>query len=257
MQKYYVYIWFIENTKEVFYVGKGSGNRVTSMKDRNPHFRHIRNKCNCGYEIVKYFDNEDEAYAFELKLGKEYKSKGQAWCCYALGEFNKFVSDKTKKKISKTLKGNTPWNKGKRMSDEHRTKLSEIKKGTRQTDETKKRRSIALKGHSVSIQTRKKIAASKIGSKNPMFGKKQSEETINKRIAKITGHIVSDETKAKIGLANGKRVAKMDVASNKVLEIYNSASEAARLNKMRNGSISKCCRGERKTSGGFKWEYLQ
>lgn len=255
MRKYYVYIWYLESSKEVFYVGKGSGNRVTSMKDRNPHFRHIRNKCKCSYKIVKYFDNEEDAYDYELKLGKEYKAKGQAWCCYVLGKTGKFMSSETKKKIAKTLNGNTPWNKGKQMSEEQKGKLRLAKLGKVQTEETKKRRSIAMLGHKVSKSTRQKIAKSKIGDKNPMFGKKQSEETIKKRVAKMVGHEVSEETKSKIGIANGKKVAKIEVGTDKVLMVYNSASEAARQNNMKNESISKCCRGERKTSGGFKWQY--
>jgi len=255
MQKYYVYIWYLESYNEVFYVGKGCGNRATSMKDRNPHFRHIRNKCKCGYKIVKYFENEEDAYDCELKLGKEYKAKGQAWCCYVLGKTDKFFSNETKKKIANTLKGNTPWNKGIQMSEEQKEKLRLAKLGKPQTGETKKRRSIAMLGHKVAKSTRQKIAKSKIGEKNPMFGKKQSEETIRKRVAKMIGHEVSEETKSKIGIANGKKVAKIEVGKDKVLMVYDSASEAARQNNMKNESISKCCRGERKTSGGFKWQY--
>lgn len=110
-------------------------------------------------------------------------------------------------------------------------------------------------GHNVSKDARKKISVSKVGKKNPMYGKKQSEETIRKRVAKMIGHEVSEETRAKIGIANGKKVAKIEVETDKVLMVYNSASEAARQNNMKNESISKCCRGERKTSGGFKWQY--
>lgn len=255
MQKYYVYIWYLEDSKEVFYVGKGSGNRVTSMKDRNPHFRHIRNKCKCGYKIVRYFDNEEEAYDYELKLGKEYKAKGQAWCCYVLGKTDKFLSNETKKKIAKTLKGNTPWNKGKHISEEQKEKLRLAHLGRKQSEDTRKRRSIALMGHKVSKDVRRRISESKIGENNPMFGKRQSEETIRKRVAKMIGHEVSEETRAKIGKSNGKKVAKIDMETGKILMVYNSASEAARLNNMNNESISKCCRGERKTSGGFKWQY--
>lgn len=255
MQKYYVYIWYLEDSNEVFYVGKGSGNRVTSMKDRNPHFRHIRNKCKCGYKIVRYFDNEEEAYDYELKLGKEYKAKGQAWCCYVLGKTDKFLSNETKKKIAKTLKGNTPWNKGKHISEEQKEKLRLAHLGRKQSEEIRKRRSIALMGHKVSKDVRRRISESKIGENNPMFGKRQSEETIRKRVAKMIGHEVSEETRAKIGKSNGKKVAKIDMETGEILMVYNSASEAARLNNMNNESISKCCRGERKTSGGFKWQY--
>lgn len=256
MKKYYVYIWFLVDTNEAFYVGKGSGNRVTSMKDRNRHFRNIRRKCKCDYKIIEYFDNEDEAYDFELKLGMEYKSKGQAWCCYVLGKTDKFLSYETKKKISKTLKGNTPWNKGCKMSLEQRMKLSRIKKGISQSEETKKRRSLSLIGHDVSKEARAKISLSKIGKNNPMFGKKQSEDTVKKRVAKIVGHKVSEDTKRKIGLSNGKRVAMIDPYANKILKIYDSASEAARLNNLNHSKISRVCRGERKTTGGFLWKYI-
>lgn len=256
MKKYYVYIWFLVDTNEVFYVGKGSGNRVTSMKNRNRHFCNIRKKCKCDYKIVEYFDNEDEAYDYEMKLGMEYKLKGQAWCCYVLGKTDKFFSNETKKKISKTLKGNTPWNKGCKMSLEQRMKLSKIKKGISQGERTKMRRSLSLIGHKVSKETRAKISVSRIGEKNPMFGKKQSEDTIKKRVAKMIDHEVSEDTKRKIGLSNGKRVAMIDPYTNKILKVYNSASEAARINCLNHSKISRVCRGGRKTTGGFIWKYI-
>lgn len=256
MQKYYVYIWFLVDTKEVFYVGKGSGNRVTSMKDRNKHFRNIRKKCNCDYEIVKYFDNEEDAYNYEKELGIKYKNIGQAWCCYVLGKTDKYISNEIKRRISLTLNGRSSWNKGKKMSDEQRAKLSEIKKGYLQSDESKRKRSISLLGHKVSKQTRLKISISKMGNKNPMFGKKQTKETIMKRVKKMKGHKVSERTRELIGLANGKKVAQIDINSNEILQIYNSASEAARANGLNNSKISSVCNGRRKTTGGYRWEYL-
>ena len=59
--KYYVYEWFKISTGEIFYVGKGSKNRVTSMKDRNKYFKDIIKKHKCDYRIIKYFDDEQEA----------------------------------------------------------------------------------------------------------------------------------------------------------------------------------------------------
>lgn len=108
--KYYVYIWYTVADGRVFYVGKGTGNRVTSLKDRNRLFKWIRANHQCSYEIVRYFDNEEDAYAYELELGLEYKSKGEAKCCFVLGKTDKFISAETKRKISKALKGNEPWN---------------------------------------------------------------------------------------------------------------------------------------------------
>ena len=71
----------------------------------------------------------------------------------------------------------------------------------------------------------------------------------------MIGHNVSEETRAKIGIANGKKVAKIEVGTDNILMVYNSVSDAARQNNMNDNGIYKCCKGERKTSGGFKWQY--
>lgn len=254
MKKYYVYIWYIDETKEVFYVGKGTGNRVTSMKNRNPHFKNVRKKYKCSYEIVKYFDNEDEAYAYELKLGNEYKAKEQAWCCYVLGKADKFISKETRDKISARLKG-VKVKRKRILTDEHKEKLRQAHLGKKDSELTKKRKSIALTGHKDTKETKLKKSLALTGVKNPMFGKKQSEEHIHKRMEKMIGRKVSEETKAKIGLANGKKVAKINPKTNEIENVYNSVSEASITNGINSSGIFKCCRGERKTSGGFKWEY--
>lgn len=255
MQRYYVYIWFLADSGEVFYVGKGSGNRVTSLKDRNRHFLNIRRKCKCDYRIVRYFDTEEEAYRYELELGKEYKAKGQAWCCYVLGKTDKYLSGEVKKKISASLKGSTPWNKGKKMPESYKQKLSEAKKGKKQSAETKRRRSMSLLGHEVTEQTKRKISDAMQGEKNHMYGKKQSQETIMKRAAKLKGRKVSEVTRQKIGLANGRQVDMLDPVTGEILRTYNSASEAARANGLNNSKISAVCNGVRKTTGGFGWRY--
>lgn len=53
-----------------------------------------------------------------------------------------------------------------------------------------------------------------------------------------------------------RKVIKIDVKTGEELEVYNSISEAT----IKNGLISKsnigtCCRGLKKTVGGFKWKY--
>lgn len=256
MPKFYVYIWFIKESHKVFYVGKGSGNRATSMKDRNPYFRNIRKNYECDYEIVKYFDSEADAYEYEKLLGLEYKAKGEAWCCFVLGQTNKFLDNKTKAKISSSLKGNVPWSKGKKLSETTREKIRFALLGSHQSEETRKRRSAALLGHLVTKETRRKISQSKIGAKNPMFGKKQSAETIAKRKTAMMGHRVSQETREKIGISNGKKVMQIDPKTNEILNTYNSASDAARLNGLNHSKISRVCNGYRKTTGGYRWEYL-
>lgn len=162
--KYYVYEWFIEETNEIFYVGKGTGNRVTSMKNRNNYFKNIRKKYKCNYRILKYFQNENDAYNYELKRGIELKEIGQAKACYVLGNFKRFIDDSVLEKMKKTTfkKENIPWNKGKKMSDEFREKCRKRVLGTKQSERTRKKRSDSLKNHIVTKEARKKIGLSKM-----------------------------------------------------------------------------------------------
>ena len=162
--KYYVYEWYIEETNEIFYVGKGTGNRVTSMKNRNSYFKNIRKKYKCNYRILKYFKNENDAYNYELKRGLELKEIGQAKACYVLGNFKKFIDDSVLEKMKKTAfkKEKIPWNKGKKMSDEYKEKCRKRTLGTKQSEETRKKRSDSLKNHIVTKEAREKIGLSKM-----------------------------------------------------------------------------------------------
>ena len=65
MAAFYIYEWFIVETSEVFYVGKGSGDRVKSLKSRSNLFIKIRNSFNCAYRLV--YEGLDEEKAFELE----------------------------------------------------------------------------------------------------------------------------------------------------------------------------------------------
>lgn len=60
------------------------------------------------------------------------------------------------------------------------------------------------------------------------------------------------------GKNGAKPVLQIDINSNQILNVYDSASAAARaLGLKRPDSISKCCCGKLKTSHGYKWQFLQ
>jgi len=254
VKKYYVYEWYIKATGEVFYVGKGSGNRVTSNKDRNKHFLAIKNKYECDYRILKEFCCEQDALDFEKNYGEKLKSVGQARASYVLGGKEKFISVETRNKIACSMRGRIPSNKGKTASLETRRKLSLAKKGKKQSTEQIAKRSSGLMGHAVSIETRKKLSVAHMGEKNPMYGVKQSQETIQKRVNKLKGHTVSEETRKKIGSANGRPVIQYDTSGEEVMR-FSSASEAGRILGLQNSKISAVCNGRRKSCGGFLWKY--
>lgn len=54
-----------------------------------------------------------------------------------------------------------------------------------------------------------------------------------------------------------KAVARVDPHTGKDLEVYDSVTEAASyIGGASKAHISDCCKGKRKTSGGYKWRYL-
>ena len=159
-QMFYVYEWYIVETGEIFYVGKGSGNRVTSMKDRNEYFKNIRKKHVCDYRIVRYFENEESAYDFELEYCKHLKSIGQARACYVLGNYGRMIEPSVIEKMKPTQykTKHEPWNKGKKMDDAYKARCRSYKIGTKQSESTKRKRSEKLMNHPVSDDVRKRIS---------------------------------------------------------------------------------------------------
>ena len=53
-----------------------------------------------------------------------------------------------------------------------------------------------------------------------------------------------------------KKVAQIDLKTNEVIRVYESATQAARENNFNRGKICDCARGERNHHSGFNWEYI-
>ena len=75
---YYVYEWFIEETGEIFHVGKGKNNRMFDVKRRNKYFKRIINKYKCNVRIFKNGLTEEQAWQLEKDRIFELKKIGQA-----------------------------------------------------------------------------------------------------------------------------------------------------------------------------------
>jgi len=142
-------------THEPFYVGKGKGRRRFDFKTRENHIGHRLSFLRERGEIpiVKRIHknlSEEDALRFEVKLisliGRRDKGKGpltnlsDGGKAGALGKprkgelhhfFGKSRSETTRKKISNTLEGNIPWNKGRKnhLSEEQIKRMSDGHKG--------------------------------------------------------------------------------------------------------------------------------
>ena len=91
-----------------------------------------------------------------------------------------------------------------------------------------------------SEESKKKISESRTGEKHPMFGKHFSEEH-KKKIRE------NSPSKAVIQLSkDGEFIAE-----------YSSIHEAERQTGCHHQSICECCKGERKSAGGFIWKYKE
>ena len=102
-----------------------------------------------------------------------------------------------------------------------------------------KRENNGFYGKHHSSESKRKLSESKKGIKHPMYGKKQSEETIRKKIIKIS-----------------KAINQYDLEGN-FIRRWASATEAGTTMKLCISHITKCCKGKRKTCGGYIWKHAE
>ena len=73
---YYTYTHSIPDGK-VFYVGKGKEGRVYSTSDRTLAWRKVvKDSQGVTMKIIKHFENEEDAFAHEIELIKQFKEEG-------------------------------------------------------------------------------------------------------------------------------------------------------------------------------------
>ena len=59
----------------------------------------------------------------------------------------------------------------------------------------------------------------------------------------------------KLNKGTGQAVLQIDVNTHKIINIFKSTREAEKITGIKHNSISKVCRGIRKTAGNYKWKY--
>lgn len=104
----------------------------------------------------------------------------------------------------------------------------------------------ALIGHKVSEETRMKVSehhADVSGENHPMYGRKHSEESKEKM------------RQAGIGRPSARKIL-TPVLCIGLNTVFENATEAGKALHIDSGAILKCCRGERKTCGGYAWSFV-
>ena len=123
-------------------------------------------------------------------------------------------------------------------------------------------------GFIMSEEAREKIRVSKLGEKNPMFGRTISEEHRRKLSELYKGKKFSEERREHMRIAQSNRSEetrkrmsdahekdKVSVVCVETGVTYSCVSEASRATKCSTSNIVACCKGRRKTTGGYHWEY--
>lgn len=152
---------------------------------------------------------------------------------------------------------------GKKISKQHKQKISQAKKGIPNPGVSilKGRISPNL-GKKCSEYTKQIISKSNLGKKRPKISlkhkgrispnldKKWSEDTKLKN----KGRKDSKETKILKSISKQKKIFQYDLENNFIKE-WESGKKASEILNINNGNITNCVKGKYKTAGGFIWKY--
>lgn len=199
--------------------------RLNDQTHHSSYFQNAWNKYGSEafiYEILLYCSKSDLIF-YEQRAIDTYKPEYNM-CPTAGSSLGRKLTEEHKAKISASGKGRivseetrknlSEAKKGKRMCQEAIDKMAATKRGAKikpRTPEACANLSKALMGHVHSQETKDKIAEKarqRTGERNSMFGKTHSDETREKISIAAKNRKMSDETKEKISLAQKQRLKK-------------------------------------------------
>lgn len=135
-----------------------------------------------------------------------------------------------------------------KKSEEHKRKVSESLSG--------EKNGMFGKKHSQAART--KMSVSRSGDKNIWYGKRKSEEYREHirqgAIAYYENHTVSEITKKKIAASISVAVCQYTLGG-EFIQKFDSATKAGKEIGIDGSCIIKCCKGKRKSAGGYAWKY--
>lgn len=248
-RKYYVYIWYIKDTEQVIYVGKGTKYRYRSRKRDNKKLVELLNTYDCDSKIVKGNLTEEEAFELEKKVIAYYKS-----------QLHPLVNVLDGGHMPPNLKGRKHTDEWKREASkrqkqyaidhpEQMKQKSEDFKLFLQTDEGKDFLNKSLEKRR-SPEIREKMRQINIKSHNTdEYRHKMSELT--KKYYQTHG----DEVRLK-GSKNprAKKIQQYDLEGNLIKE-YETLTQASNETGASVSKISAVARGVRKTTKGYVWKF--
>ena len=192
-----------------------------------------KDACEMEISLIKEYNSTNRNYGYNISTGGEsgrlgVKASKESIEKMRAAKVGKKLTEEHKRKISES-------EKGKIVSKETREKLRIANTGKKHTEETKRKLSKIVTGRKVSEETKKKKSMMNSGKGNPFYGRKHTEDA-----------------KRKVSEKHSKTVVCLETG-----EIFVSAKSASAFLGLSKTSVSEACRGKTKTAGGFHWKYLE
>jgi hypothetical protein len=232
---FYVYLHKKSSNGDVFYVGKGSGNRAWRFNQRSKLWKNIVKKHGVTVEIFE--SSIQEWYAFELEInliayyGRMQLGEGKLinFTDGGDGTSGWVPSEETKIKMSIAQNEKSVSDKkraamiGRKKPAWHSKKIGDAQKGKIISAETRSKLSASLKGRKTSEETRQKLifAQNKPETiqkrKDNLIGKKHTQEHKDAISASLRGRVFLQESRDKSSMSQ-KNKPKSEDAKQKMRE---------------------------------------
>lgn len=237
--------------------------------------------CQKEIELIAYYRSNEREFGYNKSIGGEI-NKGY----HHSEEYKKALSERQKGKHcgkDNPFYGKThskeqreKWSKERKgvpLSEERRKKLYGKQIGKIQSEETKEKLSKAMKGRNISGSHKTKCCKEVLQyDKDGNFIAKYKSAVDAGLKLNISNSRISACCRGETKICNGfifrysedfkvdkrakRAVQKIDLKTNKIIETFESASEAASVVGVSSTSIYNVCKGKTKTSCGFGWSYV-
>lgn len=186
------------------------------------------------------FSDEQKAALSKQRTGRKLRPRSEEEKAYHSRIMQELWSSKEYRELRAKINA----------SEEHKKKVSESLSGENN----------GMYGKKHSLASREKMSASRTGEKHCRFGQTLSDayrdKIRNSSLEYHHNHIVSDETRKKISERIKVKVRQISLDDTFIAE-YDSPTLAGEMVGIDGSCIVKCCKGKRKTAGGYKWEYSE
>ncbi len=243
---YYVYQHVRLDTMEVFYVGKGTGNRAYSTKRRNKYWQNIVNKVGYHVEIVHAQLTEQKSFELEIETIANYRNIGYKLCNMTNGGEGSsgfMHSEESRAKIRAFNKGRVPLEETRAKMSAARDKKSVLNNFGEVYDSVTN--AAIATGVDPSALSRCCLCKSKsAGTRNGekiVWVFEEDRDTLARRVI--------EAIKASLGQPVKKVI-------NNFGEMYTSIQEAAAVSGVNPSGISKCCLYKSKSAGNRNGEKI-